>query len=56
MSQSLPPFPTPNSKSWSSKIAGFDAYILVTACYNAGPPGGIKNAVDYLLNEIKGKP
>ena len=45
-----------HSIAWSSKVAEFDGYVLVTACYNAGPPGGIKNALDYLFNEIKGKP
>ena len=49
-------FSHPHSIAWSSAIAPFDAYVLITACYNAGPPGGIKNAIDYLFNEIKGKP
>lgn len=30
--------------------------MLITACYNQGPPGAIKNAIDDLYNEIKGKP
>ncbi|KUJ22122.1 flavo protein, partial [Mollisia scopiformis] len=42
--------------SWSTEISKYSAYILITACYNQGPPGGIKNAIDYLYNEIKGKP
>jgi len=41
---------------WSAEIAKYDAYILVTACYNAGAPGGVKNAIDYLYNEVKTKP
>jgi NAD(P)H-dependent FMN reductase len=45
-----------HSKAWSAEIAKYDGYVLVTACYNGGPPGGIKNAVDYLYNEIRGKP
>ncbi|KAH9216897.1 flavoprotein-like protein [Leptodontidium sp. 2 PMI_412] len=45
-----------HSKAWSAEIAKYDGYVLVTACYNAGPPGGVKNAIDYLYNEIKGKP
>jgi NAD(P)H-dependent FMN reductase len=28
----------------------------VTPEYNIGVPGGVKNAFDYLYNEIKGKP
>jgi NAD(P)H-dependent FMN reductase len=45
-----------HSKIWSAEIARYDAYILVTACYNGGPLGGIKNAIDYLYNEWIGKP
>ncbi|KAE8444878.1 hypothetical protein EG329_014126 [Mollisiaceae sp. DMI_Dod_QoI] len=45
-----------HSIAWSAEIAKYDAYVLVTACYNQGPPGGVKNAIDYLYNEIKGKP
>ncbi|PVH89672.1 flavo protein [Cadophora sp. DSE1049] len=45
-----------HSKAWSAEIAKYDGYVLVTACYNSGAPGGVKNAIDYLYNEIKGKP
>jgi len=45
-----------HSKAWSAEIAKYDGYVLITACYNQGPPGGVKNAIDYLYNEIKGKP
>jgi NAD(P)H-dependent FMN reductase len=45
-----------HSKAWSAEIAKYDGYVLVTACYNGGPPGRIKNAIDYLYNEIRGKP
>ncbi|CZR57316.1 related to flavoprotein [Phialocephala subalpina] len=45
-----------HSIAWSAEIAKYDGYVLITACYNQGPPGGIKNAIDYLYNEIKGKP
>jgi NAD(P)H-dependent FMN reductase len=30
--------------------------VIVTAEYNVGVPAAIKNAIDYLYNEIKGKP
>jgi NAD(P)H-dependent FMN reductase len=30
--------------------------VIVTATYNFGVPGAVKNALDYLYNEIKGKP
>jgi NAD(P)H-dependent FMN reductase len=45
-----------HSKVWSAEIAKYDGYVLVTANYNGGPPGAIKNAIDYLYNEWKGKP
>jgi len=45
-----------HSKAWSAEIAKYDAYIWVSAEYNCGLPGGIKNAIDYLYNEWIGKP
>ena len=30
--------------------------VIVTAEYNIGVPAAVKNAIDYLFNEIKGKP
>jgi len=42
--------------AWSSAIAPFDGYVVVSAEYNQGPPGGLKNATDYLYNEWTGKP
>jgi NAD(P)H-dependent FMN reductase len=34
-----------HTKTWSAKIDSFDAYIFVTAEYNHGIPGALKNAV-----------
>ncbi|KAH8156150.1 hypothetical protein CIB48_g12097 [Xylaria polymorpha] len=45
-----------HSKAWSAEIAKHDGYVLVTPEYNYGMPGGAKNAIDYLMNEWKGKP
>ena len=45
-----------HSKAWSAEMSKYDGYILVTGEYNKGPPGAVKNAIDYLYNEIKGKP
>ncbi|KAI8633167.1 flavoprotein [Xylariaceae sp. FL1651] len=45
-----------HSKAWSAEIAKYDGYVLVIPEYNYGVAGGTKNAVDYLLNEWKGKP
>jgi NAD(P)H-dependent FMN reductase len=45
-----------HTRRWSAEIAGYDAFIFVTPQYNWGIPGGLKNAIDYLDNEWKGKP
>ncbi|KAI1138918.1 NADPH-dependent FMN reductase family protein [Hypoxylon sp. FL0543] len=45
-----------HSRAWSAEIAKYDGYILVIPEYNYGVAGGTKNAIDYLLNEWKGKP
>lgn len=45
-----------HSKAWSAEIARHDGYVLVVPEYNYGLAGGAKNAIDYLLNEWKGKP
>jgi len=45
-----------HSIAWSDEIKKCDAFVLVTAEYNGGPPGGIKNALDYLHHEVHGKP
>jgi NAD(P)H-dependent FMN reductase len=41
---------------WTSKIAGFDGYIFVTAEYNHGIPAVLKNAIDYVAREFARKP
>ncbi|KAJ3546087.1 hypothetical protein NM208_g2183 [Fusarium decemcellulare] len=45
-----------HSKKWSAAIGEHDGYIFVSPEYNYGTPGGVKNAIDYLMNEWKGKP
>jgi NAD(P)H-dependent FMN reductase len=39
------------TKTWSAKIDSFDAYVFVTAEYNHGIPGALKNAIDFLFKE-----
>ena len=41
--------------AWSEKIASFDAYVFVTAEYNHGIPGALKNAIDFLYKEWNNK-
>ena len=45
-----------HTKKWQQLIEQFDAYIFVTAEYNAGYPAPLKNAIDYLNKEWSGKP
>jgi NAD(P)H-dependent FMN reductase len=45
-----------HTKKWAAKIDSFDGYIWVTAEYNHGVPGALKNAIDYLNFEWRKKP
>lgn len=44
------------TKAWSKRIKAADSYIFITPEYNRGYPAVIKNAIDFLFNEWKGKP
>jgi NAD(P)H-dependent FMN reductase len=44
-----------HTKRWSAKIGSFDAFVFVTAEYNHGIPGALKNAIDFLYREWKDK-
>jgi NAD(P)H-dependent FMN reductase len=44
-----------HTKKWSAKIASFDAFVFVTAEYNHGIPGALKNAIDFLYREWNNK-
>jgi len=41
----------PHTKTWSAKIASFDAYVFVTPEYNHAISGALKNAIDFLYHE-----
>lgn len=43
------------TKVWSAKINSFDAYVFVTAEYNHGIPGALKNGIDFLFKEWNNK-
>ncbi|KAI9819483.1 MAG: hypothetical protein M1827_006931 [Pycnora praestabilis] len=45
-----------HTRAWSEKISSLSALIFVTPQYNWGYPASIKNAIDYLYHEWKGKP
>lgn len=53
--------PTPHyehehTKKWSAVVRKYDAFIFVTPQYNWSVPAGLKNALDFLFHEWKGKP
>jgi NAD(P)H-dependent FMN reductase len=53
---SLDQYTHTHTRRWSAEISSHSAFIFVTPQYNWGYPASIKNAIDYLFNEWKGKP
>jgi NAD(P)H-dependent FMN reductase len=45
-----------HTRAWSTHISTFDAFIFLSAQRNWGIPAELKNAIDYLFHEWKGKP
>ncbi len=50
------PSQTEHGKAWAAKIAKTDRLIFLTPEYNRSMPSSLKNALDYLVDEWKGKP
>jgi NAD(P)H-dependent FMN reductase len=48
---SLGQYTKEHTKAWAAKIASFDGFVFVTAEYNHGIPGALKNAIDFLYKE-----
>ena len=44
------------AQRWAAKIAALDGFIFVTAEYNHGVPGVLKNAIDYVAHVFAKKP
>jgi NAD(P)H-dependent FMN reductase len=44
-----------HTKKWAARIAPFDGFVFVTAEYNHGIPGALKNAIDFLFKEWNNK-
>lgn len=42
-------------KPWAEKVTELDGYIFVTPEYNHGLPSALKNALDYVYNELNDK-
>ena len=55
ISPSMGQYTKEHTKTWSAKIDSFDAYVFVTAEYNHGIPGALKNAIDFLFREWNNK-
>ncbi|KAJ5220235.1 NADPH-dependent FMN reductase [Penicillium chermesinum] len=45
-----------HTRAWSRHISKFDAFVFLTSERNWGIPAELKNAIDYLFHEWKGKP
>ena len=45
-----------HTKDWSARVAGSDAFVIVTPEYNHGYCAAVKNAIDYLHHEWHYKP
>lgn len=45
-----------HTRAWSELISSYMAFVFVTPQYNWGYPASIKNAIDYLFHEWRGKP
>jgi NAD(P)H-dependent FMN reductase len=53
-----PTFSDPVVKAWNAKIAGGDAYLVVTPEYNHSIPAVLKNALDsiFITHALRNKP
>jgi NAD(P)H-dependent FMN reductase len=52
---SLNKYTKDHTKEWAAIIAPFDAFVFVTAEYNHGIPGALKNAIDFIYAEWNNK-
>jgi NAD(P)H-dependent FMN reductase len=52
---SLNKYTNDHTKEWAAIIARFDAFVFVTAEYNHGIPGALKNAIDFIYAEWNNK-
>lgn len=52
---SMGQYSQPHTKAWADTVASFDGYVFVTPEYNHGPPGALKNALDFVFGEWNNK-
>jgi NAD(P)H-dependent FMN reductase len=59
LDEPIPPsmgkYSKPHTQAWAAKIATYDGFVFVTAEYNHGIPGALKNAIDFLFGEWNNK-
>jgi NAD(P)H-dependent FMN reductase len=59
LDEAIPPsmgkYSKPHTQAWAAKIASYDGFVFVTAEYNHGIPGALKNAIDFLFGEWNNK-
>lgn len=53
---SMAPGVSEQAKAWAAKVSSADAFIVLSPEYNAGYPGVLKNAIDYLKKEWHHRP
>ena len=60
LDEPLPPnmgaYQNTHTQEWAAVIARFDGFVFITPEYNHSTSGVLKNAIDYLYLEWKGKP
>lgn len=49
-------YPSSRVSEWSQLINSCNAFVVLTPQHNWGYPGDLKNAIDHLYHEWKGKP
>lgn len=59
LDEAVPPsmgkYSQPHTQKWAAKIASYDGFVFVTAEYNHGIPGALKNAIDFIYGEWNNK-
>jgi NAD(P)H-dependent FMN reductase len=59
LDEPIPPsmgkYSKPHTQAWAAKIASYDGFVFVTAEYNHGIPGALKNAIDFIYGEWNNK-
>lgn len=45
-----------HTRAWSERVLGFDGFLFLFPQYNWGYPAVLKNAIDFLYSEWRGRP